>query len=100
MLEDVHQILCGVMNALHIDIGQSLANANNNEELSNEKALTNMFAILDIEESIDQEETATAPAQGPSSSPTTTTTVTYMLEEEEVNEEEIYFSIYCFFKDF
>jgi hypothetical protein len=97
VLEEVHQILGGVMNALHISTLKSSANAVEDGKLSDEKALTNIFAILDIEESVDQEETVTVPSQGPSSAPTTT--VTYELEDE-VDEEEIYFSIYCFFKDF
>jgi hypothetical protein len=97
VLEEAHQILGGVMNALHLSAGQSPASESKERESSDEKALSNIFAILDIEESIDQDETVTPPVHGPSSA--TSPTVTYKLDDE-TDEEEVYFSIYCFFKDF
>lgn len=97
VLEEVHQILCGVMSALHLSKGQPLADVIQSGESSDERVLSNMFAILDIEESVDQDETITIPSKGASSAQPAT--ATYNLEDQ-VDEEEIYFSIYCFFKDF
>jgi hypothetical protein len=97
VLEEVYQILGGIMKALHLGTVQSLKDASKEGKPFEEKELSNMFATLDIEESQDQDGVVTTPIQGPSSAPAPV--VTYELEDN-LDEEEVYFSIYCFFKDF
>jgi hypothetical protein len=61
------------MNALHLSKGQTLADVSADVQPSDEKALSNMFAILEIEESADQEETVATPAKDPTPSRPATT---------------------------
>lgn len=97
VLEEVHQILGGVMSALHMSKVQKPVGEGEYTQSVDERALNNMFAVLNIEESTDREESVAVSAKGQSTFKPAT--VTYELEDE-VDEEEVYFRIYCFFRDF
>lgn len=97
ILEEIQQILSGVMKALNIHQAQSQTRqADDTATMSvGEKALNNIFAVLDLEDPSDAHQIIPEPFK--KSQPLTVTS--YELEEDD-DYEETYFKILCFFHDF
>ncbi|CAM6102480.1 unnamed protein product [Calypogeia fissa] len=99
VLPDVYQILGGAMSSLQVDKEQTSAKAGSDEKPTSTDAvaLSNLFAVLEIEEPEDEVETTPQPAK--STSPSRPATITYELGDE-MDGEEVCFILYCFFNDF
>jgi hypothetical protein len=97
ILEEVQQILSGVMKALNIHQAQSQTRqADDTATMSvGENALNNIFAVLDLEDPSDAHQIIPEPSK--KSQPLTVTS--YELEEDD-DDEETYIKILCFFRDF
>jgi hypothetical protein len=97
ILEEVQQILGGVMNALNIHQAQSQTRqADDTATMSvGGKSLNNIFAILDLEDPSHAHQII--PEASKKSQPLTVTS--YELEEDD-DDEETNFKILCFFRDF
>lgn len=85
------------MSALNLGQAQSqTTQADDTATLSvGEKALNNIFAVLNLEEPSDADQIIPEPTK----KPLPTTAPSYELEEDD-NDEEVYFKILCFFRDF
>ncbi|CAM6128099.1 unnamed protein product [Calypogeia fissa] len=106
VLEDVYQILGGAMTPSPQENGQSseVPLSDGKSTSMDEIALSNMFAVLDIEETSFEEEITDQGEAGHKSArrsvpPRPPSATTYELEDE-IDEEEVFFMIYCFFADF
>jgi hypothetical protein len=99
VLEEVYQILVGLRSTLQMSRGKTcIESCTISTSLSSdENVLNNLFDVLDIEESVDHDDSVTSPDHSPS--PSKPPTVSYELDGE-VDEEDVYFRVYCFFKDF
>ncbi|RDW57796.1 hypothetical protein BP5796_12597 [Coleophoma crateriformis] len=96
ILQEVQQILTGVLRALNLHQVGPAKESTAASLSADERALNNIFSALHLEEPADVDQVIEEPQK---KAQPVTATASYELEEE-VDEEEVYFRIYCFFKDF